>query len=90
MTDEMAQVEAAADTPEEKLLPEELLEKRLVQEVLNFLDDVPSMVGPGANAPLPKFDRNEMPKKDAAAAPKPAAAPAAKPAAAPATAPAAK
>jgi hypothetical protein len=70
-----------ATTPEDKLLPEELLEKRLITEVLNFLDDVPSMVGPGANAPLPKFDRADVQKKDAAPAPKPAApAPAPKPA----------
>lgn len=84
-----AKLDRWANTPEDKLLPEELLEKRLVQEVLNFLDDVPNMVGPGANAPLPKFDRNEVQKKDAAPAPKPAAAPAAAPAAKPA-APAAK
>ena len=74
-----AKLDRWANTPEDKLLPEELLEKRLVQEVLNFLDDVPSMVGPGANAPLPKFDRNEVQKKEAAPAPKPAAAPAAAP-----------
>jgi len=62
-----------AKTPEDKLMPEELLEKRLVQEVLNFLDDVPNMVGPGATAPLPKFDPKDVQKKEAAPAPKPVA-----------------
>jgi len=79
-------------TPEDKLLPEEPLQKRLIQEVLNFLDDVPAMVAPGADAPLPKFDRNETNQQEAArkAAPPTTVAPKVAPKAAPAPKPAGK